>query len=473
MAALSKRIYKSWRVSVPHLADLSKSFATPADAAVFAAELKMAGHDNAQIKPFQSLGWQARIRSKRAPPLTKTFKTKAMAEEWARAREGEIAKRQFFDYREADKFSLGDLLRKYDIEKLTTFDKHDANRSRIRKLCRHPITHIRMSAIQPADFAEFRDQRLRGGFTESRQAGLEPVIWAAIKGTSVKRELDLMSSVISHARREWRVHIALNPASAANTSRPGKAEGDERVRRLHDVLPQDDLKNAKEIAFRSRRTKPEVAFELDPELTALLQMQHGEQQALLRASRYPEWFRPKKKIVTRQTVLARFRKIQKPFVKSRLRKGGNVWAVFSFAIETAMRRGEMLKLEWSHVHFDHGNGYLELPGTITKNRKPRIVPLSLRAYRILKTRPKVSQFVFALTKDTIKMAFQRAKKRVSIVDLRLHDLRHEATSRFFEQTTLRTEEIGHITGHTDPRMLQRYYNLRPEEFVERFAKSRR
>ena len=94
-----------------------------------------------------------------------------MAEEWAKARGGEIAKRQFFDYREADKFSLGDLLRKYDIEKLTAFDKHDANRPRIKKLCRHPITHIRMSAIQPADFAEFRDQRLRGGFTESRQAG--------------------------------------------------------------------------------------------------------------------------------------------------------------------------------------------------------------------------------------------------------------------------------------------------------------
>ena len=71
------------------------------------------------------------------------------------------------------------------------------------------------------------------------------------------------------------------------------------------------------------------------------------------------------------------------------------------------------------------------------------------------------------------MAFLRAKKRVAIIDLRLHDLRHEATSRFFAQTTLCTEKIGPITGHTDPRMLQRYYNLRPEEFVERVAKSRK
>ena len=83
------------------------------------------------------------------------------------------------------------------------------------------------------------------------------------------------------------MHISLNPAPAANTSRPGKAEGDERVRRLHDVLPQDDLKNAKGVTFRSRRNKPEVAFELDPELTTVLQMQHGEQQALLTERLHP------------------------------------------------------------------------------------------------------------------------------------------------------------------------------------------
>lgn len=87
-------------------------------------------------------------------------------------------------------------------------------------------------------------------------------------------------------------------------------------------------------------------------------MQHGEPQALLRSSRYPEWFRPQKKILTRQTILARDRKIQKPFVKSRLRKTGGVWAVFSFAIETAIRHGEMLKLERDQVYFNHGNGYL-------------------------------------------------------------------------------------------------------------------
>ena len=37
-----------------------------------------------------------------------------------------------------------------------------------------------------------------------------------------------------------------------------------------------------------------------------------------------------------------------------------------------MRRRELLELQWQHVHLQEG--YVDLPGNITKNRKPRIVP---------------------------------------------------------------------------------------------------
>ncbi|MBC7649740.1 MAG: hypothetical protein H7197_11620, partial [Vitreoscilla sp.] len=62
MATYTKRIYKTWRVSAPAAADLSKTFDAQADAAAYMADLKNAGHANAQIKKFESLGWQARIR---------------------------------------------------------------------------------------------------------------------------------------------------------------------------------------------------------------------------------------------------------------------------------------------------------------------------------------------------------------------------------------------------------------------------
>lgn len=475
MASFEKRVYQSWRVSVAGRPDLKKSFEKPAPTKAYAQELKDSGVDNAQVKPFQSTRWQARIRNKLAPELIQTFPTKAMAQEWAQAREGEIVKRQFVDYREAQRYTLGGLLQRFDAERLMALDKNHPDRSRIRKICRHAIARIPITTIQPADFAQYRNQRLKGGYIESG-TGADTTPWAPVKGTTVKRELDLMSGIISHAGKEWKIYLAINPATGKHTNRPDKQTGDERTRRLADVHHDglgEKLKASVDSARRLHRLRQDVAYMQDPEITELLAMPQTEQQVLLRACRYPKWFRPRKKDVSAATVLARSKKQALRPVKARLRKTGGLWAIVSFAIETAMRRGEMCKLRWEHVHLGHGDGYLELPGSITKNKKSRVVTLSHRAMRILLTRTKVTEFVFATNENTIKQAFKRAKVRAQVTDLRLHDLRHEATSRLFEETTLRAEEIGQMTGHTDPRMLQRYNNLRPKEFVDRVAASRK
>ena len=53
-------------------------------------------------------------------------------------------------------------------------------------------------------------------------------------------------------------------------------------------------------------------------------------------------------------------------------------------------------------------------------------------------------------------------------DLRLHDLRHEAVSRFFE-LGLTTPEVAMISGHRDARMLMRYTHLRPAVIAAKLA----
>ena len=322
MASYSKRIYKSWRVSVVLQSDLGKAFDALDPAQAYAQQLNAAGHPHARIRPYQSTGWQARIRSKLASQLTRTFPTKAAAEEWAKAREGEIVKKQFIDYREADRFTLGDLLRRYASEQRSHLNVHDPDR--IAKMCRHPITLIRMSAIQASDFAHYRDQRLKGGFVEPKQGGNGPSVWAPVKGTSVKRELAIMSNVILIARREWNVHMAINPASGVHTARPAAEPGDERDRLLANDFHgggEHSVKSLGAVPSRDRRQSPDAAFELDPETAALLTMPQTEQQALLRACRYPEWFRPRKKDVTASTLLARAQKSARPLVKARLRQG--------------------------------------------------------------------------------------------------------------------------------------------------------
>lgn len=69
-------------------------------------------------------------------------------------------------------------------------------------------------------------------------------------------------------------------------------------------------------------------------------------------------------------------------------------------------------------------------------------------------------------KEAIKKATNRLSHlfnsrfvKAKAPDLNFHDLRHEATSRFFERTRLTDTEIASITGHKDPRMMRRYANL--------------
>ncbi len=147
----------------------------------------------------------------------------------------------------------------------------------------------------------------------------------------------------------------------------------------------------------------------------------------------------------------------------------NPWfrPVVHFAIETGMRRGELLSLICENVHLDHR--YVHLPDT--KNGESRDVPLSpvaLGLLRGLRSNKNPDQLVFPIHYEALKSAWRRACERAGIIDLRFHDLRHEATSRFFEKG-LNVMEVAAITGHKDLRMLQRYTHLRAEDLARKLG----
>lgn len=136
-----------------------------------------------------------------------------------------------------------------------------------------------------------------------------------------------------------------------------------------------------------------------------------------------------------------------------------------FAIETGMRRGEMLNACWREL--DREKKTLYIPQT--KNGQPRTIPLSKRALEILQgLEGSDRKRIFPLSIDSVKMAWQRLIKRSKINDLHFHDLRHEAITRFFEKG-LSVPEVALISGHKDFRMLFRYTHLRPESLVEKLG----
>ena len=75
-------------------------------------------------------------------------------------------------------------------------------------------------------------------------------------------------------------------------------------------------------------------------------------------------------------------------------------------------------------------------------------------------------FFLASLPEAIKKAFIRATRRTDLEDLHFHDLRHEATTRLFEQG-LNIMEVSSITGHRDLQMLRRYTHLRAEDLAKK------
>lgn len=135
------------------------------------------------------------------------------------------------------------------------------------------------------------------------------------------------------------------------------------------------------------------------------------------------------------------------------------------AIESAMRRGELLALRWEHVDLQRRVAFLP----ITKNGRSRHVPLSLRAIDTLKALPRsIDGRVFPLSHWTVEQVFDGARNRAGLENLKFHDLRHTACSRLARKVP-NVIELAAITGHSNVQMLKRYYHVGIEYLVEKIA----
>ncbi len=145
----------------------------------------------------------------------------------------------------------------------------------------------------------------------------------------------------------------------------------------------------------------------------------------------------------------------------------SIWMLplVKLALETAMRRGELLGLRWEHIDLQRRTIYLPL----TKNGTSRTVPLSSNAIQILIEMPRnMDGRVFPLTHEVVSQAFSRARKQAGIKDVRFHDLRHMAITRLAEKLP-NLIELSAVSGHKSLSMLKRYYHPNPELLAEKLG----
>ncbi|RUX49473.1 site-specific integrase [Mesorhizobium sp. M4A.F.Ca.ET.050.02.1.1] len=145
--------------------------------------------------------------------------------------------------------------------------------------------------------------------------------------------------------------------------------------------------------------------------------------------------------------------------------------IIVFALETAMRQGEILAIEFRNVDFQRH--LLTIP--VSKNGHSRVIPLTDKASSCLTLAfaqprgiigpPRVTPTTraFPVDVEVVKTSWTRICKRAepAIEDLHFHDLRHEGISRLFE-LGLSIPEVASISGHRTPAMLFRYAHASQE-----------
>lgn len=136
----------------------------------------------------------------------------------------------------------------------------------------------------------------------------------------------------------------------------------------------------------------------------------------------------------------------------------------AFAACSAMRRGEVCVLRHDDV-----DPATRLATVMRKHpRKGKVlelVPLLGEAWDIVQRQPPTDDGrVFSLHPGTLSKYFTDACRELSIPDLHLHDMRHEGTSRLFEQG-YEIHQVALVTGHKKWENLKRYTNLKPGDLT--------
>jgi integrase len=134
------------------------------------------------------------------------------------------------------------------------------------------------------------------------------------------------------------------------------------------------------------------------------------------------------------------------------------------ALNTGMRKGEILSLRWDNIDFKHNFILLD----VTKNGERREIPINETLRGVLQglTRRLDIPYIFydkATGKpyQDIKRSFNTALRKAGIKDFHFHDLRHTFASHLV-MAGVDITTVSRLLGHKSLTMTLRYSHLAPE-----------
>lgn len=134
--------------------------------------------------------------------------------------------------------------------------------------------------------------------------------------------------------------------------------------------------------------------------------------------------------------------------------------ILMVALETGMRRSEILNLKWDDIDFDQKIVFVRN----TKSGEPREIPISSGLANTLQDLKYKSVYVFC-NKDgspfgSVRKSFASAVKKSGIENFRFHDLRHTFASHLV-MNGVDLVTVKELLGHKSLKMTLRYAHLSP------------
>ena len=160
-------------------------------------------------------GYNVQIRKQGYSTITKTFSSITTARKWAAGVEADMERHIFIDTTEAHKTNLLDLLCRYEDEVIPLHKGSKSEQYRIQRLKKH-LGHLRLIHLSPHEVSKYRDIRLE-----------------TVSPASLKRELVILSRVLTVAERDWGICIPKNPIPLVSLPKVDKG----RTRRLEKGEP--------------------------------------------------------------------------------------------------------------------------------------------------------------------------------------------------------------------------------------------
>ena len=135
--------------------------------------------------------------------------------------------------------------------------------------------------------------------------------------------------------------------------------------------------------------------------------------------------------------------------------------IVEFAYITAMRFGEITKLETKDINFEKSTALL----LDTKNGESRLVPLTDRALEIC-NKFRFREKLFDINRDKFRHYFEQACFRAKVKNFRFHDLRACAITNLF-LNGWSIAEVSVVSGHKTWSELKRYTRIKASDLIKK------